>query len=394
MPIRFADFTIDTARYELRQRGQLVPVEPQVFEVLTYLVTNRDRVISHQELLDAIWDGRAVTQSTLTSRINAARVAIGDSGSRQALIKTLPRKGYRFMGDVASTPDVEPQPVSRRAAASQHIRFCQTPHGIRLAYAQSGKGPPLVKAANWMSHLELDWQGPVWGHWLQALSGNFLLTRYDGRCNGLSDRQATDVSLSSMVSDLEAVVEETQNSSFSLLGIGQGAAVAIAYTVKNPARVKHLVLYGGYVKGWRARGDLAEIAWRTALGTLIREGWSQNSVAFRQIFTSLFIPGGTPQHMEWYNELQRITVDPLTALKLHESFGEFDVSDMLPEVRVPTLVIHARGDVICPFAAGRVLSLGIPGARLVSLESNNHILMEDEPAFAQLVAEVEEFLTA
>jgi DNA-binding winged helix-turn-helix (wHTH) protein/alpha-beta hydrolase superfamily lysophospholipase len=396
MRLRFGDFTIETARYELHRKGAPVPVEPQVFELLAHLIAHRDRVVSQQELFDAVWDGRFVSQSALTTRINAARTAIGDSGRDQILIKTLPRKGYRFTGEVTIEEGqilpAGPLVTGKRPVLHQQIRFRRSPQGIRLAYAQSGKGPPLVKAANWMSHLELDWQSPVWGHWLHALSANHHLTRYDGRGNGLSDRDVPDVSLAAMVSDLEAVVDETQQGSFALLGIGQGASVAIAYAVRHPERVTRLVLYGGYIKGWRARGDLAEIAWRSALGTLIREGWGLDSVAFRQVFTSLFLPDGHPEQMEWYNELQRTAVEPRTALRLHESFGDFDVSELVSKIRVPTLVMHARGDLICPFSAGRALSIGIPGARLFSLESKNHILMEDELAFTQLMTELNGFL--
>ncbi len=392
MQLSFNEFTIDTQRHELRRKGKLVAIEPQVFDLLAYLMANRERAVTHDELFDAIWQGRLVSLSTLTSRINAARAAIGDSGASQILIKTLPRKGYRFTGDVVPMPDVVPPDIPKHSPAGQRIQFCQAMNGVRLAYAQSGEGPPLLKAANWMSHLELDWNGAVWGHWLRALSANNRLTRYDGRGNGLSDRDAPDVSFEAMLSDLEVIADRTQQTPFALLGIGQGAAIAIAYAAKHADRVSRLILYGGYIKGWRARGDLAEMAWRHALGTLIREGWGQDHVAFRQVFTSLFLPGGDPQGMNSYNELQRIAVDPMTALRLHESFGDFDVSKLVSGVKAPTLVMHARGDLICPFSAGRALSMGIPGARFVGLESRNHILLEHERAFAQAISEIGDFL--
>lgn len=392
MRFRFGPYVIDADRFELRHEHELVDVEPQVFELLSFLIRHRDRVVGHEELFEAVWDGRIVSLSTLTSRINAARVAIGDNGTKQAFIKTVARKGYRFAGEVVPVEDIaEKPPFGPRTAVSQEIRFCTSKDNVRLAYASSGSGPLLLKAANWMSHLEFEWQSPVWGHWIHALSQRYRLTRYDGRGNGLSDREATDVSLEAMVSDLEAVADAVGTQTFPLLGIGQGCATAISFAARHPDRVSKLILYGGYVRGWRARGDLREIAWRTALGTLIREGWGKDTNAFRQVFTSMFLPGGSPEQMEWYNELQRMTVHPETALHLHESFGDFNVSDILPKVKAPTLVLHSRDDVVCPFHAGLALAAGIPGARIVGLDSVNHILLEHEPAFARLIDEIATF---
>lgn len=394
MRYSFGGYTIDTDSFELRRGTELVEVEPQVFELLNFLIGNRERVVGHDELFENIWDGRVVSLSTLTSRINAARTAIGDSGTAQKFIKTVPRKGYRFTGtvtDANSEVEQAPVPAAPMISMSQEIRFCESADGVRLAYAASGSGPLLLKAANWMSHLEFEWDSPVWGHWVQSLSQRYRLVRYDGRGNGLSDRDAQNVSLDAMVKDLEAVADTIGAKNFPLLGIGQGCATAITYAVRHPERVSRLILYGGYIRGWRARGDLREIAWRAALGTLISEGWGKETAAFRQIFTSLFLPGGTPEQMDWYNELQRMTVTPETALRLHESFGTFDVAALVSQVKVPTLVLHARNDVICPFSAGIALASGIPGARFVALDSINHILMKNEHAFARAMDEINAF---
>ncbi|NJM29465.1 MAG: alpha/beta fold hydrolase [Rhizobiales bacterium] len=392
MIVSFDQFQIDTEKFELRKAGESVPVEPQVFELIVYLAHNRDRVIGHEELFEKIWNGRIVSQSTLTSRINAARAAIGDDGGRQALIKTVPRKGYRFVGQVkagqspASTSPSGPVPAIR-----QDIQFCQSKDGTHIAYASSGAGPLIVKAANWMSHLEFELNGPVWGHWLAAISERHRLVRYDGRGNGLSARHVEDLSVAAMVADLEAVVASIGAQRFTLFAIGQGCATAITYAARHPDKVARLILYGGYSRGWRARGDLKEIAWRSALGTLIDEGWARGATAFRQIFTSLFMPGGSPEQMDWYNELQLMTAEPAMARRLHDAFGDLDVSETMKKVAVPTLVLHARNDVICPFDAGLAIAAGIPGARFVPLESVNHILLEDEPAFARFVAEMNAF---
>jgi pimeloyl-ACP methyl ester carboxylesterase/DNA-binding winged helix-turn-helix (wHTH) protein len=386
MLLQFDKFVLDTEKFELRRAGKPVAIEPQVFSLLVHLVKNNGRVVGQDELFKAVWEGRAVSLSTLTSRINAARTALGDDGGRQAYIKTLPRKGYRFIGQVKPFAVTAPG-----RQAMQDIQFCESSRGVRLAYATCGAGPLLIKAANWMSHLEFEWESPVWGHWLSALSAGHRLVRYDGRGNGLSSRQAEDISLAAMVEDLEAVVAAAGREPFTLFAIGQGCATAIAYAVRHPDRVERLVLYGGYAKGWRARGDIREIAWRAALGILIDEGWTRGATAFRQIFTSLFMPGAKPEQMDWYNELQRMTAEPAMARRLHDAFGDLDVTKILSRVAAPTLVLHARNDVICPFEAGLALAAGIPGAKFVPLESVNHILLAGEPAFARFVAEVNAF---
>jgi DNA-binding winged helix-turn-helix (wHTH) protein/alpha-beta hydrolase superfamily lysophospholipase len=393
MPFAFGHYVVDPERFELRRGPDIVEIEPQVFELLCVLIKNAERVVSQDEMFETVWGGRIVSTSTLTSRINAARVAIGDNGTEQKYIKTIPRKGYRFIGKLVEQRQGASEPSAKPhiARVAQEIRFCTSADSTRIAYAVSGTGPPLLKAANWMSHLEFDWDSPVWSHWIAALSRRHKLVRYDGRGNGLSDRKPDNLSLDAMVSDLEAVAAELGDGKFPLMAVGQGCSTAIAYAVRHPHRVSRLILYGGYIRGWRARADFREVAWRTALGTLIREGWGQETPAFRQIFTSLFLPGGSPEQMNWYNELQRMTVDPEMAEQLHHAFGDFDVSALLPKVKVPTLVMHAREDVICPFSAGLALAQGIPGARFVPLESSNHILLPDERAFSRLISELEGF---
>jgi pimeloyl-ACP methyl ester carboxylesterase len=243
-----------------------------------------------------------------------------------------------------------------------------------------------------MQHLHHDWESPIWRHWLEGLCAQNTLIRYDQRGNGLSDWDVADLSFEAMVSDLESVVDASGIERFALLGISQGCAVSVAYALRHPHRVSHLILYGGYVAGWRVRGDFDEVARRTAMGLLIRRGWGQNNPAFRQMFTSLFIPGANQEQMDWFNELQRRTISPKNAASLHDALGNVDVSHMLPHVDVPTLVLHARDDAAVPFGAGRAFAAGIRGARLVPLESRNHVLLEHEPAFAQFLDETRRFL--
>jgi pimeloyl-ACP methyl ester carboxylesterase len=274
----------------------------------------------------------------------------------------------------------------------QRIRFCTTPDGTRIAYAVSGDGPPLVKTGNWLNHLEYDWESPVWRHVFEALSSGRTLIRYDARGNGLSDRNVTDFSLEAFVSDLEAVVQASRVDRFALLGVSQGCAVSVAFAVRHPERVSHLILYGGFARGWCRRG-LPEVERQMeALEALVREGWGRRNPAFRQLFTTIFMPDATAGQMQWFNELQRRTTSADNAARILRSVNHFDVDDLLARVAVPTLVLHCRGDSAQPFEEGRRLAAGIPGARFVALEGRNHLLLESDPAWSRLLEEVEAFL--
>ncbi len=396
MLYRFEDYSIDSAGFELLKAGQPVAIEPQVFELLLLLVANSDRALTKDEVLDHVWKGRIVSEATLSSRIKAARQAIGDDGTAQRLIRTIHGRGFRFHGHVAAETElgaaVTPIPLSR-SAARQAVRYCRAADGALLAYAVSGGGAPLVKAANWLSHLEYEWQSPVWGHWWHALSQSNMLVRFDGRGVGLSDWDVDDVSFEALVRDLEAVVDSAGLERFALLGVSQGCATCIAYAAKHPERVSAMILYGGYAAGWQARGDPIEIARRTAMVELIRTGWGLDNPAFRQVFTSLFVPDATPEQTLWFNDLARITTSPDNAVRLQLSFSTIDVTHLLTRVKAPTLVLHLSGDAVVPLAAGRTVAAGIPNAEFVVMDGSNHIILETDPSWPRFVSEVRTFLS-
>ncbi|WP_292497021.1 alpha/beta hydrolase [Mesorhizobium sp.] len=272
------------------------------------------------------------------------------------------------------------------------VQFCRARDGTRLAYASTGSGPAIMRAAHWMSHLTFDWDSPIWRHWMRELSRHNRLVRYDERCNGLSQRHVVDISFETMLSDLECVVEATGLDRFTLLGLSQSCAVSIAYAIRHPEKVSGMILYGGYVKGWRARGDAGEIATREAAATLMRESWGKPNPMFRQAFCSMFIPGATHEHFAWMDDLMLRTVLPDDAWRLQSAFSVIDVSDLLEKVRVPTLVLHARDDNVAPVESGRTMAAGISGARFIELESQNHILLEGEPAFEEFIDHVRAFI--
>ncbi|HEX2166326.1 MAG TPA: alpha/beta fold hydrolase [Longimicrobiales bacterium] len=284
--------------------------------------------------------------------------------------------------------------VRQHVGPSQDIRFTTSADGVRLAYATVGTGPPLVKAANWLNHLEFDWESPVWRRLFRELAARGTLIRYDERGTGLSDRDPDELSLDTWVHDLECIVDACGLERFPLLGISQGCAVCIEYAARHPARVSGLILHGGYAAGWRADPSFgpAEIARRDASIEIVRHGWGEDTPAYRQMFTQTFIPGGTAAEIEWFNELQRRSVSPATAARFMEAFAYIDVRDRLAQVHAPTLVLHSRGDQRIHFEKGRELAMGIPGARFVLLESHNHLILEHEPAFDYWMREALRFL--
>src|SRR3954466_3844315 len=298
MLVRFGSSELDKERRELRFGNVPIHVEPQVLDLLIYLVTNRNHVVSKDEMIAGVWGGRIVSDVTLNSRINAARRAIGDNGKTQALIRTLPRRGFRFVGEVnddRTGAGIAIDGVSgpRRAATEspsspppQEVRFCRSADGVNLALATCGSGFPVVRSGTWLTHIQRDWESPVWEPLFRRLAERFCLVRYDPRGCGLSDRHAPDISLDGFVRDLEAVVDTLGLQRFALFGTSQGAAVSIAYAARHPDRVSRLVLSGGFALGWRKRGSAAEIATREAMLTLFDQGWGNDDPAFIYPFSA------------------------------------------------------------------------------------------------------------
>ena len=389
---RFGEFELDTQRYELRGGGAVIRVEPQVFDVMTHLVGNSHRMVTKEELFDTVWGGRFVGEAALTTRIKAARRALGDDGESQRYIRTVRGRGYQFVGAVtgasATTPP-PPEPPPPR----QHIAFSRAADGVRLAYAVAGEGPPLVRAANWMTHLGYDIESSVWRHWVRDLAAGHTFIRYDERGCGLSDWEAGEFTFDDWVGDLESVVEALGLQRFPLLGVSQGGAVAVAYAARHPDRVSHLVLCSAYARGRAVRAVSEDEKRAAALDLdLARVGWGRDDPAFRQVFAAQFLPDGTRADWAAFDELQRRTTSPDNAVRFLQQFAQIDVCDEARQVRCPTLIMHSRGDHRVPMRSGEELAALIPGARLLGLDSNNHLLTEAEPAWAVFRAEVAEFI--
>ncbi len=400
MTYSFGDCVLDLQRFELRRAGERLKVEPQVFDVLALLVRERQRVVTKEELLDDVWGDRFVTESALTSRIKALRRAIGDDGKTQRYVRTVHGRGYQFVGDVTETTDdtAAPSraPTTRPAPSElppQEIRFCTTDDGVRLAYATMGSGLPMVKAANWLSHLDYDHESTVWRHWLVELSRRFRLVRYDERGCGLSDWEVPDFSFDAWVNDLETVVDAVGLDRFALLGISQGGPVAMAYAARHPERVSRLVMLGSFAQGRRRRArtpeelDLADT--RIKLAGL---SWGQPDPTYRQVFVSRFLPEGTQAEWREFDELQRRSTSAENAARFLRVFADIDVTDIAAKVTVPTLIACSRREPDRMFEQSRRLASLIPDSRLVPLDSCNHLLPERDPAWRHFLSELDAFM--
>ncbi|HLZ68938.1 MAG TPA: alpha/beta fold hydrolase [Dehalococcoidia bacterium] len=269
------------------------------------------------------------------------------------------------------------------------IRYCTTADGVRIAFATSGEGYPVVRVLGWLTHLEFERGGPLWQPWVRHLGGRHRLVRYDMRGIGLSDREATDFTLEARIADLSAVVDALALERFALVGSSDGGYTAIAYTAAHPERVSHLVLYGALA---HQRLDPASLEQFEGLQMLVRHLWGQNSPALRQLFATLFHPDADSAFYDWFNELQRVSIDPAAAAAYIASLPTIDVRSLLPSICVPTLVIHRRDDQGVPFDLGRELAATIPGATFLPLAGRNHIPQPQEPETAQIFEAIAAFV--
>jgi len=392
MIYEFSNCTLDLARHELVRDGKIVHVEPQVFDILALFAEKAGSLITKDLLISDIWQGLSVSDSTISARMNAARKAIGDNGKDQRFIKTVPRRGFQFIAKVGQSHNQSAAPELGPDQPEQDIRFVSSTDGVKIAYARSGSGPGLIRVGHWLSHLELDWQCPVWRPFLDALGKTHTLYRYDQRGTGLSSREFEGLGIDEFVDDLEAVADASRLEKFPLFAASQAVPVAIAYAEKFPQRVSHLILYGGYAEGRAFRQpSQCDVDEQTVL-SLIKAGWGQPEHTFAKAFTSLFMPDGTTEQIDSITRMQRESASPETAVRLRMLVDRFMVRDLLPKITTPTLVVHSRGDVIHPIDQGRILASEIPGARFVMLDSNNHIPIPQDPEWKKLMQVIEQFL--
>ncbi|WP_228372908.1 alpha/beta fold hydrolase [Demequina subtropica] len=406
---RFEDFELDPARFQLTRAGRPVRVEPRAFDLLRLLVAHHDRVVTKQEILEHVWGTEYVSDAALTTALRTVRRAVGDTGADQRVIRTAHGRGYQLVapvrvvgpaGDDArhAPPRIVASPAiaddARPSAAAQEIRYCAAADGARIAYATVGEGPVLMKAANWITHLDLEWDSPVWSHWVRGLARGRTLVRYDERGCGMSDWTVPGFSFEDWVTDLETVVAAAGLERFPLLGVSQGAAVAIDYAARHPEQVSSLILAGGYVLGRmkRARDD-AERAEAALDIDLARVGWGREDPTFMRVFASQFLPRGSQQEWDEFTTFQRRTTSDENAVRFLEEFARIDVTAQAARVRCPTLILHSRDDGRVPVEQARALASLIPRSRLVLLDSASHLIGEGEPAWDDFLAHIDDFLS-
>jgi pimeloyl-ACP methyl ester carboxylesterase len=350
---------------------------------------------------DAPFDAAAAI-GAVVARMKAGRLREADAlrdelSGRFAEVKldppVWPSEAPKRVESIATRPASEEE-ADRAHRISQRVRFATARDGASLAWATVGaKGnPPLVKAANWLSHLELDWEAPIWSPLFRNMAQHRQLIRYDERGCGLSDWEVPEISFDTFVTDLETVVDAAGLERFPLLGISQGASVSIEYAARHPERVSHLILFGGYAAGWRHTASPDEAREREALMVLTGAGWGRDDPTYRHLFSSSFMPDATQDELRWFDDFQRRTASAKNAVRFLEAFSTIDVRHRLAQLSVPTLVLHSRGDKRIPLAIGRQLAAAVPGAEFIGLESANHLLLGREQASEVFLSSVRDFL--
>ncbi|MCF3595714.1 alpha/beta fold hydrolase [Rhodobacteraceae bacterium LMO-12] len=392
MRYRFANCVLDTDRRGLLRDGEAVSVEPQVFDLLELLAQNAGAMVSKDQLIEVVWGGRIVSEATISARINAARRAVGDTGKAQAVIRTVPRRGFEMVAAViAEGSGAGPAPQAA-SDIPQTIRYTTSKDGTSIAYGVSGSGPPLMRAGHFLTHLEVDWRQSVFRPFLQTLSRAHRLVRYDMRGMGLSQPDAEELTIERYIEDMLAVADKAGLERFPILGISQGVPIAVKFAAEFPERVSRLVLYGGFAQGRALRDGGMRVEEAEAMKAMIRAGWGKPGSAFVSAFTAVFCPDATKAERDSLVETQQASATPEMALKIRTALDHLDVSDALAKIVAPTLVVHASNDAVNPMSQARFLAAHIAGAELRVLESNNHLFVPSCPATDELLAVCLEFL--
>ena len=372
----------------------MVHVEPQVFDLIALLARAPMEVVSKDRLIAEIWGGLSVSDATIDARISAARAALGDSGRKQQVIRTLHRRGIMLVApiDIIDASEAPGSPGPR--APPPPVHYARSSDGSAIAWSVSGEGPPLIRIGHWLSHLELDWNGAIWGKLIDTLGETNRLIRYDLRGTGLSARDAPLTGLDVFVEDLVAVADAARFERFSLLAASQAAPVAISVAARHPERVGRIAIVGGYAEGRLHREAGAEPIGEDTMLEMIRAGWGKRDSAFMAAFSTLFAPDASPAQREELVRMQLATAEPDTAVAMRRVIDGFHVTDLLGDVAAPTLVFHAENDSIHPLSQGQKIAAGIAGAEFVRLPGRNHIVLPQDPAFGLMLDRLIPFLAA
>lgn len=395
MKYRFADCVLDPRRHRLTRAQGDVHVEPQVFALLELLARCADRVVTRDQIVDHVWQGRIVSEATISARISAARAAVGDDGRRQAVIRTVNRVGLEMAVPVECLQDEGDGAVGQPPPDVQdipEIRMASSADGSGIAWQVSGEGPVLLRAGHWLSHLELDWSSPVWRPLIHRLGRGRRLLQYDQRGTGLSERDCGALTLQGFVEDMAAVLDAAGVARAAIFAVSQSVPVALAFAARHPERVSALVLVSGFVQGSLLRDKARSESMTDTFLSLIQSGWGHPDSAFMTAFSSLFMPEGTPEQIDSFIEMQLQSATPQRAVELRQAIGMFDVSGELDKVRCPVLVGHGRRDAVQPFDQGQKLAQGLRDARFFAFDSPNHIAVPQDAGWQDMMSAVDRFL--
>ncbi len=391
---RFGDILLDPERHLLERAGAPVHVEPQVFALIDLLAGAAPELVTYDRLIEQVWGGRIVSDATLAARISAARSAVGDDGKRQSVIRTVSRRGVQLVLPVTVGPDAAPLAAPSTApltdTSRQTIRYSTSRDGAGIAWAETGEGPPLLRGGHWLGHLEHDWVSPVWRPLLDRLARGRRLVRYDPRGTGLSERGFGDgVTVETLADDLEAVADAAGLERFPIYAISQSVPVALTFAARRPERVSRLILLNGSVQGSTARGDAAATETMVAM---IRSGWGVHGSAFMKAVATLFMPSATPEEVESIVEMQALSATAEVAARIRQVIGEIDVTEVLPRVTAPALIMHCSGDVIQSPDQSKFLARSLANAEFHLCDSPNHIVAPSDPIWAGCLDKVDRFL--
>lgn len=391
MRYSFANCVLNTDSYTFTRDGKSVPVEPQVFDLLQLLAQNPGRLIPKDELIEVVWDGRIVSEATISARINAARKAVGDSGKDQAIIRTVPRRGLEFLASVTTEAHSAAGPNQAGPAARQTIRYATSADGTQIAYAVSGEGPPILRASHHMTHLEREWNSALYRPLFDRLGAQNRLIRYDIRGAGLSDSSEGmegEDSLDQHVDDLVSVADAAQLDRVPLCAQLNSAAVAIQFAARYPDRVSHLVIQEGYARGRAKRGVPED----DPFVGLMAQSWGNSESGFTRAWVAMAIPSLSYEEASEQISIFAASGTRDQALANRRVIDNYDVQDALAQVTCPTLVIHARTDALHPMKEGRLIAAGIEGAEFLVVQSANAVCISPDPTWTEQIDAMLEFI--
>lgn len=387
--LHFGPHSIDLDQCALLRDTHPVHLRPKTFDVLRHLATRAGQLVTKQELIEAVWPGAAVSDDSLVQCVKELRLALHDTD--QAVIKTVPRRGYFFSAEINRTTSAK----APKGPLPQAIKFCRANDGTTIAVSDAGAGAPLVLAPSWFGHLECDWRNPVSASLLHFLADRYRLIRFDIRGTGLSDRNVPELSLNDFQQDCAAAAAAMQLDRYALFGLSTpGSAIAVAHAAAHPDRVSKLILHGGFAQGRKRRNCEKDAEISDALLALLRHGWGDRHSPFVRMFVSRYLPNGSPEQFEAIGELQHMAASREVAAKLWTLWNEIDLLDLLPLIQAPTLVLHSQSNDVSPLSEGRRIAAAIPNASLVVLETTNHVPLPGEPAWTMFKNAIEAFLAS